>query len=159
MSWMEITDDRLIEQGKRYKLQSLFERTSGNTPDSELEVIMASTVSNAEIEDVIYNETGVKVNVQNRFSTTEKAGKEYSQNVIIKVTEANTPAVLLALAAAAPVLIKWISILLTTYFITDTIKTTQNKAYEEGGTFGGLTNQTMYIVIAMAIIILLLKSK
>ena len=159
MSWTEVIDDRLIEQGKRYKFQSLFERTSGNTPDSELEVIMMSTATNAEIENAIYRDTGVKVKVENRYATTEKAGKEYSYNVIVKVSEANTPAVLIALAAAAPVLIKWISILLSVFFITDSIKSTQNKAYEEGGVIGGLTNQTMYIVIAVLVIILLLRRK
>ena len=155
MSWTELSGSDVMEAGKTYKLKSVFERTSGDSPDSAVEAAFSMCASNAEIEEKIFRDTGAVVKVKNRYGDTERAGREYSYNIVFDSQETHSP----ALIPLAIMLAKWIGAIVVTYLITDTIKSTGNKAYEEAGPVGGIATNTMWIIGGVIVIIMLMRRK
>jgi hypothetical protein len=160
MSWSELDADTILVEGKQYKLTTYYERTEGNSLDSDVAAALEIGLSNAELEDKIYRDTHARIKVLNRFSSVVRPGREYSYTVIVEpisLYASNPGPILIAAVALAMKIGLWASIAAVVYMITDTFKVTQSKAYEEGGAIGGLTSQAMYLVVAAAVAIFLLK--
>jgi len=160
MSWVELSKDAHMEMGKRYKITAFFDRTEGNSNDVMVTTAMQMCMSNAEIEDKIYKDGGVKVKVLNRFGAVEKAGEKYSYNLIVEpvdLTGNPVPIIIYLLWDLAVVLGPWIMGAIITYFITDTFKGAGETAYEEGGVVGGISQNVMLIAIAAVVLMILLK--
>lgn len=161
MSWTELDGSAILVEGEKYKLTTYYERTEGNSPDSDVAAALEIGLSNAELEDKIYQDTHARIKVLNRFSSVVKPGQEYSYTVIVTPTNLRgNPLPLAVIIPAVALAMKiglWASIAAVVYMITDAFKVTQSKAYEEGGIVGGLTNQAMYLAVAAVVVIFLLK--
>ena len=160
MSWIELSKDTHMEMGKKYKIATFFERTAGNSSDVMVTTAMQMCMSNAEIEDKIYKDGGVKVKVLNRFGAVEKGGEKYSYNLIVEpvdLTGNPVPIIIYLLWDLAVVLGPWIMGAIITYLITDTFKGVGETAYEEGGAAGGISQNVMLIAIAVVLLTVLLK--
>jgi len=95
MSWTELSSSDVMEAGKEYKFKSLWNRIDGDSSDPVIEAGLNSILTNAEIEEKIFIETGAVVKVKNRYAETEVPGKEYSYNVVIDSQETHSPTMII----------------------------------------------------------------
>jgi hypothetical protein len=147
MSWMELSGDYVVGPNKTYKLVSRFKRTEGTSSDSLIEAGLNSSMSNAEIEDKIYKETGDKVKVLNRFVQTEVPGAEYTYTVVFDSQDTHSFTLLaIGIIIVAGIVAAW--------FLVDKVEHTSDTFFEEG--MAPAMNIGM-IAAAVIVIIVLLK--
>ena len=147
MSWTELSGDYVVGPDKTYKLVSRFRRTEGNSSDSLIEAGLNSSMSNAEIEDKIYKNTGDRVKVLNRFAQTEVPGKEYSYTIVFDSQDTHSfTLIAIGLIIVAGIVAAW--------FLVDKIEHTSDGFFEKG--MAPAMNVGM-MVAAVVVIVVLLK--
>lgn len=146
MSWTELSSSHVMEAGKEYKFTSLWNRTEGESPDSVIEAGLNSVLSNAEIEEKIFRETGAVVKVKNRYAETEVPGKEYSYNVVIDSQETHSPTmIIIGLIIVA-------GIVAGLWFVVDAIGHTSDKFYEHGMA----TTANIGTIVALGVVVIII---
>jgi len=146
MGWAEVSGDYIVGPNKTYKVVSIFKRTKGSSLDSTIEAGLNQCMSNAEIEDKIFKETGDRVKVINRYTQTEVPGKEYSYTIVFDSQDTHS-FVLLAVCIIVVVGI------VASWFLLDKLEHSTDKFFEQG--LSPAINTAVYVLAGVVIIILI----
>ena len=113
MGWVEVPDEYLPKVGDILRSTIRYEIT-GYIPANDSDIIdQVEGMSNIEIEDYVYEQTGVKIKVRNRNVDIVESGWKWDCTIEYEVVEAETPGVIAIAIAIAVVVGAVIALLIT----------------------------------------------
>ncbi len=149
--WVEVSHDYVPNVGDVIKQVFRGVNTTGIPYDDNRVISELENLSNEEIEDRIYRETGAKVKVRNKRVTVITSGFEYQYEVEYEVVEISSP----TLWAIAAIIIGLIALLITLdWFMDRNLKLTSPTDGNRRNLFG-----IILLLVIFIILIYLLKKK
>jgi len=113
MAWEEVPDEYVPKVGDILRSIICYENT-GYVPANDSDVInQVEGMSNREIEDYVYEQTGVRIKVRNKKVDVVESGWKWDCTVEYEVVEAETPGIVAIALAIAFVVGSIIALLIT----------------------------------------------
>jgi len=113
MAWEEVPDEYVPKVGDILRSIICYENT-GYVPANDSDVInLVEGMSNREIEDYVYEQTGVRIKVRNKKVDVVESGWKWDCTVEYEVVEAETPGIVAIAIAIAIVVGSIIAFLIT----------------------------------------------
>ena len=113
MTWVKVPDDYVPKVGDILRSIIRYENTGVLPADDKKIIDKIVKISNKEIEDEVYKQTGVKIKVRNKKVEVVESGWSWDVTLEYEVTEAQTPGILAVAIAIAVTVGSIIALLIT----------------------------------------------
>lgn len=113
MAWEELPPDYVPQVGDLIRSVIRYENTGAVPADDRSIIDRIESMSNREIEDYVYEQTGVKIRVRNKTAKVVESGHKWDCHVEYEVVEAQTPGIMAIAVAIAVVIGMAIAFLIT----------------------------------------------
>ena len=151
MPWQEVSPDYIPQVGDILKSVIRYENTGVVSANDQEIINRIESMSNKEIEDYVYEQTGVKVKVRNKTVRVVESGWKWDCDVEYEVVEAQTPGIIAVAIAIAVVIGMAIAFLVTLNWFVQS-----NAKYVESIIEDPFTRNAIAVVSGLAIFALIL---
>ena len=151
MPWQEVSPDYIPQVGDILKSVIRYENTGVVSANDQEIINQIESMSNREIEDYVYEQTGVKVKVRNKTARVVESGWKWDCDVEYEVVEAQTPGIIAVAIAIAVVIGMAIAFLVTLNWFVQS-----NAKYVESIIEDPFTRNAIAVVSGLAIFALIL---
>jgi len=151
MPWQEVSPDYIPQVGDILKSVIRYENTGVVSANDQEIINQIESMSNREIEDYVYEQTGVKVKVRNKTLRVVESGWKWDCDVEYEVVEAQTPGIIAVAIAIAVVIGMAIAFLVTLNWFVQS-----NAKYVESIIEDPFTRNAIAVVSGLAIFALIL---
>jgi len=153
MTWNKIPGSTIVHTGGTYRINTLYERTSGNTPDSEIIHQLETGLSYTELEDEIEQAYGTQVTLRS-ISARRVRANLYEHTVEFYCDQNLAPAIV----ALAVFVTEWIVAGLIIWFLVDKFEHFAEGASDTFEEFTETQQNTMLILAVIIVIFLILMA-